>query len=352
MLPRSTILQGLILTSAAMGSCAAQSNAPIDTSVAQVREVWRSTGADYNETDSLAAYRATSGDVRLFATCKKGNRVDVFDAATGRFSKSFGRTGKALGEFGYPNGIAVVHFAPPANASADESKPAVVVVVDRDNARVQCFRAEDLHPLASFGEGQLGKPYGVAVSYRDGSPTLYVTDAKPKDQYFVQTYRLKWSDGKVEAGYLHGFGDRTGPGAIREPESIVVDDAQGRILLCDEETLNVKVYSLDGQYSGKTFADGLIQGEPEGIVILDQPKGGVIVLTDQRKNVSVWHVFDRLTFRRLGSFTGEPVVANTDGICILPSAFGPFQGGALFAVNNDQDVRAYDLADILKHVKP
>ena len=77
----------------------------------------------------------------------------------------------------------------------------------------------------------------------------------------------------------------------------------------------------------------------------------MLIVTDQQKAISVWHVYDRRTLAYRGAFTGTPTVANTDGICVHVTPFGPFTGGALFAVHDDLEVRAYDMAAVLKAVE-
>jgi 3-phytase len=234
-----------------------------------------------------------------------------------------------------------------------------LAVVERDNARVQCFFADDLSPAGVFGHGDLTKPYGIAVSCVEDAPVAIITDGNGKGGHFAFAYRLRLTDGRVEPGLARSFGDSDGTGAINEPESIVVDDEHERILFCDEDDLNVKVYTIDGKFTGTTFADEIIFGEPEGIALMSGgpstgdsskgtsgPSGGWVILTDQREDLTVWHVFDREDYRRIGTFTGAPAIANTDGICILAEPFGPFRAGALFAVHDDQEIRGYDLADV------
>lgn len=302
-----------------------------------IKQTWASTGASFAETESLAACRLKSGEVRLFATCKSGHRVDIFDAATGKFLRSLGKKGKGIGEFDFPNGIAVSYL----KRRHGESMP-VLAVVERDNARVQLFDPETLNSIGVIGEKDLGQPYGLAFSYYGGQTTLYVTDEKPRDGHRIRAYRVTVAEISIESRCTLSFGDTDGPGEIKEAESIVADDASGLLFACDEKADDVKVYTLEGKFTGKIIGKGLIKDDPEGIVIIQKPERTLLV-TEQRKDLTIWHTFDCKTHQHLGSFTGEPNIANTDGICILEEPFGPFKAGALFAVNRDEDVRAYPL---------
>ena len=314
-----------------------------------IRQVWASTGTSYAETDSLAACRLQSGDVWVFATAKDGDRIDVFDAIAGRFLKSHGTPGTAPGQFRYPNGIVTVEFS-----TANERGPArtpLILIIERDNHRVQAFYPGDQRPAGLFGSDVLKRPYGGAVSYRPDGVYLYVTDTEVPRNQTVRAFRLTLTPtGDLTADLVRTFGDPDGPGAILEAESIAIDDRAGRVLLCDEDPSqhNVKVYTLDGQFTGQVFGGQYVKREPEGIVVVDTPAGGYVVLTDQQEDLSVWHVFDRQTYTHRAAFTGQPLVANTDGICIYPAALPRFPGGAFFAVHDDADVRAYPLDAITR----
>ncbi len=333
----------------AVAAGAQQTRPSVDT----VAEAWSSQGADYAETDSVAVCRVDNDELRLFATAKDGDRIDVFDAETGRFLQHVGSTGTEPGRFKYPNGIVAVRFPAqdggPGRASAREA----FLVVERDNARVQAFWADDLQPAGTFGHDVLHRPYGAAVSYRRGDIDLFVTDTEVPLDRTVHCFRLSMEGRVVQAHHVRAFGERSGKGAVLEAESVVVDDRLGRVLLCDEHETrsNVKVYTLDGGFTGTTFGEGFIQREPEGIVVHDDPDRGLVIVTDQRPDVSIWHVFDRKDYRHLAAFTGRPAVANTDGICLYPHPFGRFRAGAFYAVHDDADIRAYAVADILSSVR-
>lgn len=317
--------------------------APAVSEPVRVPQRWASTGVNYAETDSLAAARLDDGAVRVFATAKEGDRIDVFDATNGKFIKSFGSAGNGPGQFAYPNGIVV---------AALDGKP-YILIIERDNHRVQAFRADNLAPAGVFGGAELHRPYGAALATIDGAPHLFVTDTEVPAAETVNVYELALDGSSVRGTFVRSFGDADGPGFVRDPESIAIDPQHGHVLLCDEHksARDVKVYTLDGTFTGKTLGRSEVEREPEGIVVVDSPAGGAIILTDQQKALSVWHLYDRRTFEHLGAFTGDPTVANTDGICFFADPFGPFPAGALFAVHDDADIRAYALADVLKTAK-
>lgn len=336
----------LFLATVATGGCAVESPS---SELRLVSQRWASTGTSYAETDSLTACRLKSGVVRVFATAKDGDRIDIFDGSTGKFVGHHGKSGARVGEFRYPNGIVAVELGSRSPTAHDAQRTPLILVIERDNHRVQAFHPDTLQPAGIFGEDVLTRPYGGAVSYRGDGAFLYVTDTDVPPEETVRVFRLRRDNqGQIQAQLVRTFGDKDGPGVVHEAESIVVDDKYERILLCDEHAneRNVKVYTRDGEFTGRTFGGEHVTREPEGIAIVDTPTGGYIILTDQQKELTVWHLFDRKTYRHLAAFTGQPRVANTDGICVYQAPLRGFPAGAMFAVHDDADVRAYSLAEI------
>jgi 3-phytase len=318
--------------------------------IRSVAQAWQSSGVAYANTDSLAACRMPDGSVRLFATAKEGNRIDAFDASTGKFVASLGSRGDQPGQFERPNGIVTAEFGASRKlASRHPTSQAVLLVIERDNARVQAIWPTSLESAGIFGGDKLRRPYGGTVWSGPDGPVLYVTDTNVPPAETVKAFRLRTNGRSIEAEHVRTFGDADGPGAIRTAESIVVDPRRQRLLICDEEGRppQVKEYTMDGKFTGRTFAAGLVQGDPEGIVVVDHGPKGFILLTDQRKAITIWHVFDRESFDHVCSFTGEPNIANTDGICLFTDPFKQFPTGALFAVHDDADIRAYSLGEVL-----
>ena len=74
---------------------------------------------------------------------------------------------------------------------------------------------------------------------------------------------------------------------------------------------------------------------------------GYWIATDQFKDRSVFHVFDRKTLAHKGAFAGNRT-ANTDGVWLDQSADARFPQGAFYAVDDDQAVAAFDWRDIAK----
>lgn len=285
--------------------------------------------------DSVAIWHGPHGQHWLIATAKATHTLPVYDAATGAYLHSIGTPGTQLGQLQRPNGIAVL----------DD----LLFIVERDNARLQLFDLPSGTSLALMQE-PMQRPYGIAAYTIEPNKTymVYVTDnAGAVDTFWpkkVHQYRITRNGQKATIAHLGTFGDNDGPGALWKVESIAVDPVHNRLYIADEheQRKNVKVYTLDGDYTGVTIGDGLIVYEPEGIAIYPTSEtDGYIVVTDQDKKGNQFLLFDRQTMLPVSSFVGK-TVRNTDGIAVTERAFGPFEQGALYAVHDDGNIGVYD----------
>ena len=96
-----------------------------------------------------------------------------------------------------------------------------------------------------------------------------------------------------------------------------------------------------GRFTGEVIGADVFQSEPEGVGLWTQGDVGVWIATDQHEDRSVFHLFERSSFRYIGPFTGV-VTANTDGIAVVDAAVGSFSQGGVFAVHDDQGVSSFD----------
>lgn len=301
--------------------------------------------------DSVASWNR--GDSAwLFATSKDGHFVRLFDPATGTTIRDLGGPGSGVGEMQRPNGIVAV----------DD----LLVVVERDNHRVQIFSLPALEPLALFGSDELIKHYGAWLM-PDGADRyrLYVSDAYetadervPAPEALDRRIHVFTLDLERDAGgrlsgvgttHSAAFGATAGPGVLRVVESLWGDPNYDRLLIAEEDPAGgrvIKVYSLDGRYTGPLIGDGIFRAQPEGIALYACPDGsGWWLTTDQDRRRNVFQLFDRRTLAHVGGFTGA-VTDNTDGIWLSQTPLPGFPAGAFFAVHDDQAVAAFDWRDI------
>jgi 3-phytase len=305
----------------------------------EVEEAFLTPRDTTDNVDSPTVWHGPDGQHWLLATAKEGDVIRVFDATNGEPIRRVGGSGTDLGAFERPNGIAVV----------DD----LLLVVERDNRRVQVFSLPGFTPLGAFGQNRLRRPYGVTV-FPDGDEyALYVTDAyeesdesvPPLDELDerVKQYRFSVEDGTLTHAHVRTFGDTSGPGVLKVVESIWADPEHDRLLIAEEKEgeSQIKVYTLDGTFTGDTIGRAYFPNEAEGIMLYRCPGGGGYwITTDQSETSNTFHLFERSSFRYAGSFRGQ-TVSNTDGIFVTERSFGPFEQGALYAVHNDGNTCAF-----------
>ena len=343
-----------VLGSMAVPSAAADSiDSSVMTPAVTIEERYVTSLEPEANVDSVAI--APGEPAVLYATAKATDVVKVFDASTGTELAELGGSGKSPDRYQRPNGVAV----------ADD----LLVVVERDNRRVNVRSIPDYRVLATFGEEQLRNPYGLWVQrLSDWEYRVYVTDAyempdesvPPNDELDerVKVFRMSVDrNSKGEASSVSGqfeksFGETTSPGALRVVESIFGDPTHDRLLIAEEDEdpvtgLVIKVYDLEGRFTGQQIGKGIFKAQAEGIALYACADGsGYWLSTDQADDRTVYHVFDRQTLQHAGAFTGA-ITANTDGIWLATDDVPGFASGAFFAVHDDQAVSAFDWSEIV-----
>ena len=168
----------------------------------------------------------------------------------------------------------------------------------------------------------------------------------------VKRFRLQLPpDGTIQAWHMGQFGDTTEAGALRMVESIAGDPEHDRLLIAEEDLrvgTTLRVYTLGGEYAGRNLPRERFKAQAEGVALWACPDGsGYWITTDQARDLTVFHVFDRRELGYLGSFTGEHT-AMTDGIWLHASATRRFPYGALYVAHDDAGVAAFDWQDVAK----
>ena len=316
---------------------------PLATEVVTISERWVSEADTAWDVDTPDLWTDGTSS-RVLVTAKATHDLKVFDGVTGATLDPIGREGSEPGEFLRPNGVLVVGD--------------FVLVVERDNHRVQVLQMPDAEPLGSFGVDELEYPYGIAADGTPSAVTVWVTDDYEYEEDVVPddlTRRLHRFSVSLAAGTpprvdAHDtFGAPEGPGALRVVESIQIDAEGGRLFVADESRKRYLPYDLNGVYqTGSALGAGRIEGDPEGIVLVTCPAGGGYwVVTDQQDDVSLFRVFDRTSLEYAGTFRGE-VTANTDGTTFEHGPVPGFPGGVLYAVHDDQALSAFDWAEVTR----
>ncbi|HEY0334740.1 MAG TPA: phytase [Stenotrophomonas sp.] len=317
-----------------------------------VTEAFLTPYAPADNLDSPAAWRAPDGRRWVIATAKGTHQLVVFDGDSGTRLRAVGGKGAALGQLDRPNGVAVI----------DD----LLFVVERDNHRVQMFSLPTFEPLAVFGSDVLRQPYGLWVrKLGDGFEVIvsdnYMSpaneDVPPPLAELGQRFRRfqVTRHGDAWTGLPTGsFGDTSAQGAVRIAESVFGDVANDRLLIAEEDVsvgTQLREYGLDGRYRGRNIGQDLFKAQAEGMALLQCADGsGYWIATDQFKDHSLFHVFDRRTLAHVGAFAGR-ITANTDGVWLDPRGDARFPAGVFYALHDDQAVAAFDWRDVAKALR-
>lgn len=321
-----------------------------DNKLPVLNETFQTDRDEGDNVDSPTVWHGPNGQHWLIATAKEGDAVIVYDATNGSFIKRVGESGSGKKQFDRPNGIAV----------SDN----LLLVVERDNKRVQVLRLPDFTFLGFFGkkglEDSLISPYGITVDraakniYQvyisdNYNPYLQGYPAESELEDRIHHYRFTVEGDSIQSDQLNIFGEIYTQGALNKVESLWSDRQHNRLLIADEAypQRNIKVYDLKGNFTGKIIPKKYFDSEPEGIALYKCKDGsGYWIITDQHKNnKNKYQVFDRETLDYIGGFRGE-ITRNTDGVWLTQKSFGDFSAGVFYPVHDDGSVTAIPWSDI------
>ncbi|MBX3042516.1 MAG: phytase [Candidatus Kapabacteria bacterium] len=317
-----------------------------------ISEEFLSPWNDDDNIDSPTFYQTADGRNLIIATSKAKHNLFIYNAENGELVKTIGKEGNGQMEFARPNGIWVIEN--------------LLLVCERDNHRIQVINLKDFSHVGFIGEEYLKYPYGITVyKNSDDEFTLFVTDnyEGENDEAYPHYYKLNErvhkysfkydeSNRNFESKLIKKFGDTSGPGMLWVVESIYADPDNNRLLIAEEDknNLGIKIYDLEGNFTGIIIGDDEFEYQAEGIALYDCGNGeGYWFCTDQdyyNLGNNTFHIYDRKSMKYLSSFISK-TSGNTDGIWLSQLPFGKFNKGIFIAVHNDGGVGIFDLNNIL-----
>ena len=214
----------------------------------------RKLGCHENSSEQITPnYVSYLNDDEILVTDQSNHRIMQFNVQTGNCVKSFGKRGKAKGEFGNP----VCVFM-----DSEEH----VVVTEYNNSRIQVL-TKDFKSLFIFGDSgpeKLNHPAGC-VYYRNmfivcdnGNSCLNVFDRTGK--------------------FLYKIADPP----FKNPWDLCVDK-YGNLLVCDHTGGQVKQFTVDGSFTGKTVTK--VKVKPCGITTT--PDGRILITDLNAKKIYI-----------------------------------------------------------------
>ena len=165
---------------------------------------------------------ATDRAGHVYVLDSENDRVQVFEAATGRWLAAWGSTGQGPGQFrlGDNTGAGGLAIAQPTATDTP-----VAYVADQYNHRIQVFR------LDQDAGGDAGHP-------------VLPAGARTGDVVSVPTPALRWGTfGDCSAGTC---ADPTVNSRFNDPQGIAVDARSGHVLVADDDSHRVVEFLPDG----------------------------------------------------------------------------------------------------------
>jgi 3-phytase len=316
--------------------------------IVKIDEDWISHWDDKDNIDSPAFWHNPSGENWVIATAKEADVLVIYNAQNGKEIKRVMRSGSGKSELKRPNGIKVI----------DD----LVLVVERDNQRVQIFSLPDFKHIGFIGDSLIN-PYGLDCYKKEAVYYLYVTDnyetpdekTPPLSELGkrVHLYTFTLENDTFNSTLIKKFGATEDPGSLYIVESVMVDPDNYQVVFAEEDETQsqIKVYDLEGNFTGKTFGTGYFDGQAEGIALYKTNKNdGWWICTDQSKTNNNFNIFDRKSFKYLGTFAGDST-SNTDGVALTQMSFGEFKKGAFFACDDDGGITAFSIQVIQDSLK-
>lgn len=170
----------------------------------------------------------------------------------------------------------------------------------------------------------------VSDAYMDASDEDTVPPLDQLDRRF-QRYQFALEGDALQTRHLGSFGATDAAGAIRIPESLWGDETHDRLLVSEEDETDgtrIKLYRLsDYAYAGTDLGAGLFRARAEGIALYTCADGsGWWLATDQFKDRSLFHVFDRVSWSTAAASPEQPWPTPTASGLTRPSASASRRG--------------------------
>ena len=263
-----------------------------------------------------------------------GGAIVVFDLE--------GKVRQTIANVDRPNNIDVEY-----GLATDSGTMDIAVATERNAHRLRVFAVDSTSGLLSDisgattiladKTGEASEPMGIALYKRpkDGAIFAIVSPKTGAATGYLHEYRLAFNSStkKVDAAHVRAFGAYSGK---KEIESVAVDDELGYVYYSDER-FGTRRYLADPDSDGaelSLFNTTGFSGDHEGIALWTQPGGkGYVLCTDQIAGDSIYHLYDRVSLKPVGTFRGQ--VDETDGLDATSAALGPkFPNGIVVAMNS------------------
>jgi hypothetical protein len=287
---------------------------PFDSVNISASEIEFNVDGDGSDVDSISFWEAPDpAQSLMFVTSKGNSSIEVY-----QYPYETQRTTISCGEAS--NGVWV------------DQERAILYITERGSSNVCAFDLPDLDENDSLSfttaaTSGRSEPNLTMLHLPDGRSRIYVSYDKTVYYHDAET------------------GESSGQFSTNEDlETMYGDDFYQVLYIPDEgDRSGVHIYDPDGNPIGTTFGDdSIFESDAEGIWVYkclsngaDDTGEGLIVVADQKDDLTDFEVFHRKTKEYLGKINIEGV-DNTDGITITQQDSPAYPLGLLAVIDDDK----------------
>ena len=281
-------------------------------------------------------YNKYSKEYWLFVLSNDSNKIFILNALSGKYIKSLGAYGDKVGEFDKPIDMVIY----------DD----YLMVLEKDNHRVQVFSLPELIYIGFIGEIELSNPQCIeSVKLKKNDKEfccLYIgdnLDNKPSRRkcyfrfifeinkmgiYDIETLKIE-PDNKGELGLI---------------ESIKFDSVNDNLFIVDKLAKDIKIFNFENNYKETILKDGF-KGEPGDIDLVKDTNRGMLFVGDFSRLDNFFHIYSR-DLNHIMTLSSELVLKN-NCFCIINHNHNKI----LYTADEDDCVLAYRIYEIKEKKK-
>jgi hypothetical protein len=276
---------------------------------------------------SVATLMTWTGVTQLYVSAFGKDQIEHFEAPSGKYIDSYGKTGSKLGELAGPGALAVF----------GES----MFVAEETNHRISVFQMPEMRPMIFYGTKELTRPIAIATIF-DKSNVLntYILDATATGlemKHFGLITTVASFEQREQTTVTASFkGAHKISNIVLNPSeraSLSIDAENGQFIVA----LQGKFIAIDRNWQVATFAPLAAAPSSATSAVLwscdgKATKGYWVVGTQGTdNNTQIW---DRTTGTLVGDFTNERGLG-ASALFWQPTSIGFFPNGVLFATNSE-----------------
>jgi hypothetical protein len=301
--------------------------APAQTGDAQIAAAYVLQRPAGSKPHSAVTLMTWTGVTQLYVSAFGKDQIEHFEAPTGKYIDSFGKTGSKLGELAGPGALAIF----------GES----LFVAEETNHRISVFQMPEVRPMIFYGAKELTRPIAIATIF-DKSNVLntYILDSTATGlevKHFglittVASFEQR-EQTTVTASYkgAHKISDIVlNPG---ERASLSIDADNGQFVVA----LRGKFIAVDRNWQAAVFAPLAAASSSSTSAVLWSCDGKatkgywVVGAMGADNSTQIW---DRTNGTLVAKFTSDKELG-TSSLYWHPTAIGYFPNGVLFAMNSE-----------------